>query len=69
MLRILQEHEITRVGGTHAIRVDVRVIAATHCDLRAEIETGRFREDLFFRIHVAPIHLPALRDRPEDIPP
>jgi len=69
LLRVLQEHEITRVGGTQAIRVTARVIAATHRDLQAEVEAGRFREDLFFRIHVVPIQLPPLRDRPDDVQP
>jgi transcriptional regulator with GAF, ATPase, and Fis domain len=69
LLRVLQEHEITRVGGTHSMRVNVRVIAATHRDLPFEVRAGRFREDLFFRIHVVPIRLPPLRERPEDILP
>jgi transcriptional regulator with GAF, ATPase, and Fis domain len=69
LLRVLQEREITRVGGTQSIRVNVRLIAATHRDLAAEVREGRFREDLFFRIHVVPIHLPALRARAEDIEP
>ena len=69
LLRVLQEHEITRVGGTQPIRVNVRVVAATHRDLAAEIRAGRFREDLFFRIHVVPILLPPLRARHEDILP
>jgi transcriptional regulator with GAF, ATPase, and Fis domain len=69
LLRVLQEHEITRVGGTEAVRVNVRVIAATHRDLLSEVRAGRFREDLYFRVHVVPISLPALRDRPEDVLP
>ena len=69
LLRVLQEHEITRVGGADAVRVDVRVIAATHRDLLADVRAGRFREDLYFRIHVVPICLPSLRDRPEDVLP
>ena len=69
LLRVLQEHEITRVGGTQAIRVTARVIAATHRDLQTEVQAGRFREDLFFRIHVVPIQLPPLRDRPDDVLP
>jgi transcriptional regulator with GAF, ATPase, and Fis domain len=69
LLRVLQEHEITRVGGTQAVPVNVRMIAATHRDLPTEVRAGRFREDLFFRIHVVPIQLPPLRDRPEDILP
>ena len=68
VLRVLQEKCFERVGGTRTIRVDVRVIAATNKDLKREIEAGRFREDLFFRLNVIPIHIPPLRERPEDIP-
>jgi len=57
------------VGGTQAIKVDVRIVAATHKDLEAEIAAGRFREDLFYRLNVIPIHIPPLRERPEDIAP
>jgi DNA-binding NtrC family response regulator len=64
----LQEHRIQRVGGDKDITVDVRVVAATNKDLSAEIEAGRFREDLFHRLNVIPIHVPALRDRREDVP-
>jgi transcriptional regulator with GAF, ATPase, and Fis domain len=69
LLRVLQEREISRVGGTQSIRVNVRLIAATHRDLTTEVREGRFREDLFFRIHVVPIHLPPLRERPDDVEP
>lgn len=68
ILRALQEGVITRVGGSKSIRVDVRVIAATNRDLQAEIEAGRFREDLYFRLNVMPIHVPPLREHAEDIP-
>jgi two-component system nitrogen regulation response regulator NtrX len=68
VLRALQEGIITRVGGERAIRVDVRVIAATNKSVEHEIEQGRFREDLYFRLNVVPIHVPPLRERREDIP-
>jgi DNA-binding NtrC family response regulator len=68
LLRAIEAGEIERVGGSGVIPVDVRVIAATHRDLRAEVDAERFREDLFFRLHVMPIHLPPLRDRIEDLP-
>jgi two-component system, NtrC family, nitrogen regulation response regulator NtrX len=68
VLRVLQEQVMERVGGTQRIKVDVRVLAATNKDLIAEIRAGRFREDLFFRLNVIPIFVPALRDRQQDIP-
>ena len=68
VLRALQEGVITRVGGERPIRVDVRVIAATNKDLKQEIARGRFREDLYFRLNVVPIHVPPLRERRDDIP-
>lgn len=68
VLRALQEGVVTRIGGTRAIKVDVRVIAATNKDLADEIAESRFREDLFYRLNVVPIHVPALRERREDIP-
>ena len=68
VLRALQDGHITRVGGDRPIRVDVRVAAATNKNLEKEIEAGRFREDLFFRLNVVPLHVPPLRERREDIP-
>ena len=68
VLRALQENEITRVGGDKAIKVNVRVIAATNKDLKKEIDNGNFREDLYHRLSVIPLHVPPLRERTEDIP-
>jgi two-component system, NtrC family, nitrogen regulation response regulator NtrX len=68
VLRVLEDSELTRIGGSKRIAVDVRVLAATNKDLTAEISAGRFREDLFYRLNVVPITVPALRERREDIP-
>lgn len=68
VLRVLQENELTRVGGEKSVKVNVRVLAATNKDLKKEIERGTFREDLFHRLNVIPIHVPDLDDRKEDIP-
>ncbi len=69
LLRVLQEQQFERLGGNETIQVDVRVIAATHRDLPRLMRDGKFREDLFYRLNVIPIHLPALRERRADIPP
>lgn len=68
VLRVLQENELTRVGGDKSLKVNVRVIAATNKDLKKEIALGNFREDLYHRLNVIPIHVPPLRERKEDIP-
>jgi len=68
VLRALEQGVVTRVGGSKPIKVDVRVVAATNKGLAEEIEGGRFREDLFYRLNVVPVHIPPLRERREDIP-
>ena len=67
LLRVLQDREIRPVGGTESVKVDVRIVSATHQDLRAKIETGEFRQDLYYRLNVIPVHIPPLRERPEDV--
>lgn len=68
LLRLIEEHRFERVGGTETIDVDARIVAATNRDLEADVDAGRFRQDLFFRLNVIQIRLPPLRDRPEDLP-
>lgn len=69
LLRVLQEREVERIGGRRALKLDVRVIATSNRNLQEEVAAGQFREDLFYRINVFPLQLPALRDRPQDIVP
>ena len=69
LLRVLQNGEVTRVGGTRPVKLDIRVIASTNSDLKEKIREGSFRKDLYYRLHIIPIHIPPLRDRQEDIPP
>jgi len=68
ILRVIQDKEFERVGGNETIKCDVRIIAATHCDLEALMEKGAFREDLYYRLNVVPIYVPSLKERSEDIP-
>ena len=68
LLRVMQEREFMRLGGTDTIKVDVRIVAATNCDLREMVDEGRFREDLYYRLHVINIYLPPLRERKDDVP-
>src|SRR5207244_6896425 len=68
LLRVLQEQEFERLGSGKTIKVDVRLVAATHRNLAKMVAEGKYRSDLYYRLHVFPIHIPALRDRPDDIP-
>ena len=68
LLRVMQEREFMRLGGMETIKIDVRIVAATNCDLKQMVEEGRFREDLYYRLHVINVYLPPLRERKDDIP-
>src|SRR4029079_19807085 len=68
LLRVMQEREFMRLGGVETVKGDVRIVAATNADLRRAVEEGRFREDLYYRLHVITIQIPPLRQRKEDIP-
>lgn len=68
LLRVLQEREVTPIGGVETFKLDVQIIAATNKNIEKLVEEGQFREDLYYRLHVVPIHIPPLRERPEEIP-
>jgi transcriptional regulator with GAF, ATPase, and Fis domain len=68
LLRVLQEREIQRLGSSEIVKIDVRIVAATNANLLGRVQQGRFREDLYYRLNVVPIHMPALRERMSDIP-
>jgi transcriptional regulator with PAS, ATPase and Fis domain len=68
LLRVIEERSLLRVGGTEPVKVDIRIVAATNKDLTKEVETGRFRKDLFYRLNVVSLHLPPLTERRDDVP-
>ena len=68
MLRVLQERELNRIGGSKPVKINIRLIAATNKNLEGLVKEGTFREDLYYRLNVIPIHLPALKERKEDLP-